>query len=535
VESVYLPGLIDKGFLTRLRAVDQSRIHAYLRSVQTCVDSGKLETSNELLDSILGYLREITVRYRKTGAHGKNRVDFSVSKENPKDNEVTNESFISPQIIIDFVKKHEYEVYDISAHVVHEHFFTLDIANLIVPLEFKKSIGEVEFINDETFQSMPILRNGIAQVIGRFAQTLEDASISSFKNKTPLMDEQNLYVFLIEMNSLWLLNSMGKDINFDEMNRTPVLDCSLFLVKLESPIAQLCILLSAYLSDGIVLKAAADVFDFYINPPTFPPFLILSDITNDIQKYDFERLLNAKLYEKAVCLVRDELSNQYCLKTDISSGKGDVDRLKREVQVLIMLNNKAVVRIPELVAHGKDSLTSNFTMVTRPFGEPLEDLKEIELCKYINDLTECLDSLHSSGYLHADISPANIIYDHESGYRLIDFECAIPIGAKTIGRFTRNFCSINISLDLPCYAKDDWESLFYTTLDLLKVPLPWKDTFGTEEINSLKRAFLEDVEQNKISIPDPLRVILHKMTASGAEKSEKSDIDQFKGSFHHAA
>ncbi len=51
-----------------------------------------------------------------------------------------------------------------------------------------------------------------------------------------------------------------------------------------------------------------------------------------------------------------------------------------------------------------------------------------------------------------------------------------------------------------------------------------------EDITSFKCAFLDDIQQNKLSIPDPLRFVLQKMTDSGYCAAH-SEIDEYKEPF----
>jgi hypothetical protein len=542
VESANQPKFIDKGFLERFRSINQSNIHAITNLIQEFAESGLSETNQDLLDSILTYLREITIRYRKTGVHGENRVDFSVSKDNPKDLEIRNQRFIHPEVLVNAVQSHNYHIEDIEVEVYHGEYFTLNIEDLVVPLEFKKSIGhlESESITEETLLHLPGLRNGVAQIIGRFAQTLKsDTNLRSYQKNTPflglLMDERDLYVILIELNPFWL--QILSDNHPEAYEIKLILNCSIFPVRLKSVIAQLCILLGAYLSDGIVLKPAADVYEFYENPPCIPPFLIYCADTDQTMRLNVQKVHKADfLFDKAVCMATDENMNFYCLKSELWNMEDQSALLKRESEHLKKLNSLSVVRIPRLISYGLDTLTSYYALVTEPYGNAVKGLNLNELKEYLHDLTECLNSLHSAGYLHADISPSNIIYDQETGYRLIDFECAIRIGERTTGRFTEKFSSINISSDLPCYPNDDWESLLYTTLELLDISLPWKDIFfDPEKVIASKRRFLDEVQQHKFSIPNQLFFMIQYVFGDHSKPVKRCDPEEFKADFHYAA
>ena len=67
------------------------------------------------------------------------------------------------------------------------------------------------------------------------------------------------------------------------------------------------------------------------------------------------------------------------------------------------------------------------------FGFKMERLVDIDLntaAKYIPDITKAIDEIHQSGVVHYDISPSNLMLNHEGLIRVIDFGRAGHIGEE---------------------------------------------------------------------------------------------------------
>lgn len=90
---------------------------------------------------------------------------------------------------------------------------------------------------------------------------------------------------------------------------------------------------------------------------------------------------------------------------------------------------KTLFRLPDkfLLLPVKTSLIEDIHILEFPFCTPLKQLVQTEplslfqIIQLISDLTDSLDSLHSAGILHMDISADNIFYNDDNRFILGDF------------------------------------------------------------------------------------------------------------------
>ncbi|WP_394125412.1 protein kinase [Vibrio hepatarius] len=87
-----------------------------------------------------------------------------------------------------------------------------------------------------------------------------------------------------------------------------------------------------------------------------------------------------------------------------------------------------------------------------------------EINSLLESLQNALNHLHSFGYIHGDIKPANILITHDRSIRLIDFGSVLPIGVNYTS-FPHSSISPRFSAPNPhfrqgcTHAKDDFFSI----------------------------------------------------------------------------
>jgi serine/threonine protein kinase len=134
----------------------------------------------------------------------------------------------------------------------------------------------------------------------------------------------------------------------------------------------------------------------------------------------------------------------------------------------------------QYISSGFEFNLKKLVLVTAPLGIGILQLNPIiwrsKIIFLASHISEALNSLHSHGWIHNDVSPSNIIYSFGSFF-LIDFESATRIDDQSDEFhsvfFSREFCSTHRILGhRPSFA-DDWESLIYTLYYIDFRNLPW--------------------------------------------------------------
>eukprot|EP00928_Gymnodinium_smaydae_P000027 TRINITY_DN10013_c0_g1_i1.p1 TRINITY_DN10013_c0_g1~~TRINITY_DN10013_c0_g1_i1.p1 ORF type:complete len:313 (+),score=30.18 TRINITY_DN10013_c0_g1_i1:63-1001(+) len=152
-----------------------------------------------------------------------------------------------------------------------------------------------------------------------------------------------------------------------------------------------------------------------------------------------------------------------------------------------------------------------------------------------------LESLHSLGYIHRDVTPANLLNattDEKDTVYLVDFGLAtrfidrktnlhkkIEEGRRFIG--TPPFASIRAHLGIRQSRRDDLEGLGYVLLYLVKGKLPWSYPHGSSE--EVKRRYILQMKQS-ISVDSlceglPPAFRLYVQYCRSLEYEDKPDYD----------
>ncbi|KAI9674985.1 MAG: hypothetical protein M1817_001391 [Caeruleum heppii] len=88
--------------------------------------------------------------------------------------------------------------------------------------------------------------------------------------------------------------------------------------------------------------------------------------------------------------------------------------------------------------------------------EKLVAINIAEMAQYIPNIREAIDDIHESGIVHNDLSPSNLMLNHQGVLTVIDFGHAGHIGQeipphKTKGKdSTRNVFSVDIEQQNLC-------------------------------------------------------------------------------------
>ncbi|CAM9669543.1 unnamed protein product, partial [Ectocarpus sp. 12 AP-2014] len=137
----------------------------------------------------------------------------------------------------------------------------------------------------------------------------------------------------------------------------------------------------------------------------------------------------------------------------------------------------------------------------RPGGLPLGVCCDLAL-----QMLECLKGVHSCGYLHRDVKPANFVRRKKNGkeFVIIDFGLAKQFKSESGGmrqereraefRGTSMYASLGAHEERDQSRKDDLESLLYVFLDLYTGKLPWAEHARRKEkkeTTEMKRQYFD--------------------------------------------
>lgn len=179
------------------------------------------------------------------------------------------------------------------------------------------------------------------------------------------------------------------------------------------------------------------------------------------------------------------------------------------VEAAVLTRLRGVPGFPELHAHAPAASGRAFdALVMERLGPSLHDTWEREtaatqlagprVLHLGRGLVRCLRTLHSHGFVHNDVKPANVLLGAPGGARadtvhLIDFGLATGVSnAVGLGeRGTPNFASAAAHDGLPTRPVHDVEALVYTLAFLAAGTLPWERK-PPKRAAFLKRKMLAD-------------------------------------------
>ena len=173
-------------------------------------------------------------------------------------------------------------------------------------------------------------------------------------------------------------------------------------------------------------------------------------------------------------------------------GESQVAYLDNEKKALELI--KGASGVPE--ALGYCTTENGAALVMSPFGRPLPKAESLEDIKgYLKNIASAIVGCHQKGVLHGDICPSNMVICESKGY-LIDFGCARHADASITLKISGKWPYFSRSQHLAAmktkhsgigqqnedqvkvekYTRvDDWESFFYSILDIAcQGKLPWR-------------------------------------------------------------
>jgi len=107
---------------------------------------------------------------------------------------------------------------------------------------------------------------------------------------------------------------------------------------------------------------------------------------------------------------------------------GDPDRIRREYELVSLLDHPHIVRAVDCVEDG----SLRFAVFEYLPGGDLVSLAGAPAAAWlpaIANLIDALDYLHLTGFVHRDLKARNVRFDAADSPRLIDFGSAVPIGS----------------------------------------------------------------------------------------------------------
>ena len=151
-------------------------------------------------------------------------------------------------------------------------------------------------------------------------------------------------------------------------------------------------------------------------------------------------------------------------------GRDARDRLREEARLIRSLGpDPHFPQIWDLVEHENDlflvmEYIAGTTWARWAHGEERPEPAAIE--EAAADLRAAIGKIHEGGYVHRDLSPANVILRDGGGVALVDFELALPVGARndSFGAGTPGYMSpAQMNGDPASFADDEFgiEALIY--------------------------------------------------------------------------
>lgn len=134
---------------------------------------------------------------------------------------------------------------------------------------------------------------------------------------------------------------------------------------------------------------------------------------------------------------------KYVVLKKIKNASADISMLRNEVDVLKGLRHRYLPQVYDFLSYEGDL----YTVIDYINGYDLAYyfnngfyISEAQIIKWMSQLCEVLDYLHSNNIIHTDIKPANIIINESGDVCLIDFGISL-IGGDTVKGLSAHFCS----------------------------------------------------------------------------------------------
>jgi 5'-AMP-activated protein kinase catalytic alpha subunit len=124
----------------------------------------------------------------------------------------------------------------------------------------------------------------------------------------------------------------------------------------------------------------------------------------------------------------------------------DVERVKREIHILIRIDHPNVIRLYEVIDSPKHIF---LIMEFAPGGELFDHIvacgrvKEREACRFFHQIVNGVDYCHKQGIIHRDLKPENLLLDKITGIKIVDFG---------LGNLAPEGTLLKTACGSPCYA-----------------------------------------------------------------------------------
>lgn len=240
-----------------------------------------------------------------------------------------------------------------------------------------------------------------------------------------------------------------------------------------------------------------------VDPPQIP--IVLKSPEKNNTSYKVDNLIpirvgtkkRAYLWKAAYQVMEGVKKRRQENKSCILKYSKEDTQVQNEIDKLQYLEHPS---IPKLLAAGHIE-ELGYAMIVEPVGVPIKELPNNsvdQIWKYMEDVNDALCYAHEKETFHCDVSPKNIIVVDE-GAILIDWGIAIDFTFNKLTKWmgTSSFCSLAVlklrfaqkGTTYDYQPRDDFESLFYTILQLLSQknkPLPWTKTREFEALYNSK-------------------------------------------------
>lgn len=166
---------------------------------------------------------------------------------------------------------------------------------------------------------------------------------------------------------------------------------------------------------------------------------------------------------------------------------GFLERFAREIRSLVQLSHPHIVRIIDVGAEeGSPYVVMQYLtggslkarLETGPGGEP-RPMTPQSLVGWLPDVASALDFIHTQGYVHRDVKPANMMFDQHGHVFLGDFGLIKALASESQDRNdggltgmgnvvgTPNYIAPEIVMGLPADGRSDQYSLAMTVHEVL--------------------------------------------------------------------
>ena len=127
-----------------------------------------------------------------------------------------------------------------------------------------------------------------------------------------------------------------------------------------------------------------------------------------------------------------------------------------------------------------------------------EPKSEAEIFELGVGILRILRKLHEAGYVHADLKPANVMFDFDGRLSLVDFGLSHKVllkgGVEQSGdvEFFKGdpfFCSLACARSMRATRRDDVESLLYVPAAAVGIELPWSKRSAVIDCKQLVKGY----------------------------------------------